>query len=150
MKKSIKRMLIGSAVLLALGLVGAGFRPPVKVKAESEKGCSLETLNGSYQFSASGFILGGPSAAPYADSGIFIADGRGNGVVRDTANIAGHVARNRVIPGTYTLDSSCSGQLMASDHSVTTDFTLSKDGTRITGVFSFPPAVVVTVSGSRQ
>jgi hypothetical protein len=150
MKKSITRMLIGSGVLLALALAGVGLRPPIKVKADDEKGCSLETLNGTYMFSATGFIMGGPSAAPYADAGLFTADGRGNGVVRDTANIAGHVSSNRVIPGTYTLDSSCTGRLTASDHSVATDFTLSKDGTRIKGVFSFPPAVVATVSGARQ
>jgi hypothetical protein len=151
MKKSITRMLIGSGVLLALALVGAGFRPPIKVKAESEKegGCSLETLNGTYMFSAAGFITGTVSV-PYVDSGRLIADGKGNAVVMDTANIAGRVFRNRVIPGTYTLDSSCSGHTTASDNSVETDFTLSTDGTRVRGVFTFPPSVVATVSGERQ
>ena len=143
-------MLIGSTVLLALGLVGAGFRPPVKVKAESEKGCSLETLNGSYQFSAAGFITAGPLAGPYAEAGRFTADGRGNFVAMDTANIAGHVFRNRVIPATYTLDSSCTGHATANDHSLETDFTLSNDGTRLTAIFTFPPVLVATVSARRQ
>jgi hypothetical protein len=101
--------------ILAIGLgivasVGVG---PVYA-GESEKGCTLATLNGQYLFGGSGvlfppaFGVTAPSATASAGYHIFNGDGTGTDFVTFTVN---GVEQNVPSPVaiTYTLNSDCTG-----------------------------------------
>jgi hypothetical protein len=87
---------IGVAVSAAIiGLVVGG-----TANADS---CSNRTENGSYgtQFT------GSDAGTPFAEVGIFTADGKGNVTGADVANLGGISISSNNITGTYDVNSDC-------------------------------------------
>jgi len=74
--------------------------------------CSLESLKGAYGLLRHGTlltsVLGLPAPAPWVEVAREQYDGAGNFVVTATLNIGG-VAINATVPGTYTVNSDCTG-----------------------------------------
>jgi hypothetical protein len=68
-------------------------------------GCTLAAVKGSYGLVANGTILG---VGPFAAAGILTTNGAGSFAYSFTQNVNG-VVSSGTVPGTYTLDSNCSG-----------------------------------------
>ena len=102
---------------LGLGLVFVAvvclFRHTSSVKAQSDppnRGCSVASLKGTYAFHRTGVnnVIGGP----IAQIGINVEDGEGRiKLIRTTRSENGVILDwfDQVEPGTYTVDSDCTG-----------------------------------------
>jgi hypothetical protein len=67
--------------------------------------CTLATVKGSYGLVANGTLLG---VGPFSAAGILTTNGAGSFTYSFTQNVNG-VISSGTVPGTYTLDSNCSG-----------------------------------------
>jgi hypothetical protein len=74
-------------------------------------GCTLATVKGSYGVLASGTILG---VGPITGSGIVTANGAG-GLIYSYIESTNGVVISGIVPGTYTLNSNCSGTVSFAD-----------------------------------
>jgi hypothetical protein len=105
MNKLIKQTVVGVAI--ALGVSG------VSVADDAKKGCTLDTLNGLYIFTASGYNIVAGVAQPKAIVEVI----RFNGDGTLTVPAATHSINGVVAPsppggtGTYTVDAGCTGTL---------------------------------------
>jgi hypothetical protein len=94
-------------VLLATTFLVLNVAPPAHAA-----GCSLASLKGSYGILRQGTlltsVLGLPAPAPWVEVGREQFDGAGAFVVTATLNIGG-VVINATVPGTYTINSDCTG-----------------------------------------
>lgn len=90
-------------------LVSLGF-PTVEPAHSGTTGCSLATLKGLYMFAQSGYIISKGSAEPEGVTGedIFHGNGKFDSLATISANGAIFVAP---APGTYTLNSDCTGKV---------------------------------------
>jgi hypothetical protein len=115
----------------------------------STQQCSVATLNGTYMFQLGGAINGGfVGFAPYWESGLLIADGKGGVTVLDSGNIGGSPFSGRTFTMSYTLDGDCQGTLSSSGLSM--DFQVSKDAGSITFAVTKPSTIVANGSGRIQ
>jgi hypothetical protein len=96
-----KLFTIAAAMTLALAIA-----PTVQA---SDKGCSNETLRGSYAQTGSGVITAPPDqAGPFANVGTLIFDG--NGGVTGALVVSSNGSSSPVTEtGTYTVNSDCTG-----------------------------------------
>jgi hypothetical protein len=105
MNKLIKQAVVGVAI--ALGVSG------VSLADEATKGCTLDTLDGLYIFTASGYNIVAGVAQPKAIVEVI----RFNGDGTLTVPAATHSINGVVAPsppggtGTYTVDAGCTGTL---------------------------------------
>lgn len=92
---------------------GAGRRDLFAVHAQS--GCTNGSLTGNYGFTQTGFFSfsekGGGGYAPTADVGSLTFDGLGNFSASFTDSTNGKITTGLSAPGTYTVNSDCSGNL---------------------------------------
>lgn len=84
------------AATLAFALLQGNAAP-----AAAGGGSPLRLLSGTYSSLFSGYVVGSP-LQPFAGTGIFISDGKGNLRGHETSNFDGHVCDYR-IKGTYTI-----------------------------------------------
>jgi hypothetical protein len=100
-------------------------------------------------FQLGGAINGGfVGFAPYWESGLLIADGKGGVTVLDSGNIGGSPFSGRTFTMSYTLDGDCQGTLSSSGLSM--DFQVSKDAGSITFAVTKPSTIVANGSGRIQ
>ena len=94
------------AVLASLG-------PLFAQQAYSEQGsptsCSNATLRGLYMYSNSGYESVSPSLVPLAVTGKNIFYGNGTFDSLATLSIGGTIVQDDAAPGTYTVNSDCTG-----------------------------------------
>jgi hypothetical protein len=112
------KLAVGSLFAVAALFAARATRPgdalPKVHAEEGQEACSLETLNGRYGLSFSGFGTRGPVPAgidaffPVSGAGLVTFDGAGNLYAAETVSIGGKVAPVNV-PGTYTVNSDCTG-----------------------------------------
>ena len=85
---------------------------PVVHAQETESGCSLASLNGSYALDRQGTlvtsVLGRPAPAPWGEGAIEHFDGDGAFSGKATVNVGGAVLSGAVT-GTYTVNGDCTG-----------------------------------------
>ena len=114
----------------------------------SPQKCRLSALNGQYIFQLGGSIQSWNGFTPYAESGSFIADGKGNLTILDSGNLSGTAFVNRTFPMTYVMNDNCTGTFSWGSNSM--DFQLSRDGKSIYLAFTKPSTVIANGSGQRQ
>jgi hypothetical protein len=97
-----KGMLAAAIVLPALsGAVWAG--------GSDDLGCSNATLKGLYMFAQSGYTTVSGSLVPECDTGKAIFHGNGKFDSLATISIGGDIIPDDAAPGTYTVNSDCTG-----------------------------------------
>lgn len=110
--------------------------------------CSLASLKGAYGLLRQGnlltSVLGLPAPAPWVEVAREQYDGAGNFVVTAALNIGG-VVINATVPGTYTINSDCTGTKtvdVGSGVTVTESLIVMSGGTRYVATDTEPFAVV--------
>jgi hypothetical protein len=99
-----KGMLAAAIVLPALsGAVWAG--------GSDDLGCSNATLRGLYMFAQSGYTTVNGSLVPESVTGKDIIYGNGKFDSLATISVAGTIIPGDAAPGTYTVNSDCTGSL---------------------------------------
>jgi len=104
-------IVVGSLALLAVfTLLFIGTLYSGEVNAQSQTGCTLKTLYGTYSFEGRGVIKDGDAVLPYAEAGTQTLDGEGNIVGIFSASVNGEpIAMREPFTATYSLDTDCSG-----------------------------------------
>jgi hypothetical protein len=114
MKHNRKQLLLSAAMALATGLA----LPQVAAANDDDTvSCSLRTLRGVYEFSASGFNIVNGVALPKAIIETVVFDGHGN-VSTPAVSVAinGNFIRPpQGNPGVYTVNANCTGTLTFAD-----------------------------------
>ena len=112
--------LIAVAVLIALrATLPGGTLRKVHAQEEALQACSAATLNGTYGLTFSGFTTNGAVPAPITafipiiGGGLVTFDGSGNLSASETVSLGGLILPVNV-PGTYTVNSDCTGSLTTS------------------------------------
>jgi hypothetical protein len=100
-----------SLLVLALGVTQATHASSGQLwaRAESEPGCSLATLNGTYIMQAQGIGVGGPAPGPFGYASVSTYDGQGGTQATYSGSWNGVIRRNQVLTGTYTVNADCTG-----------------------------------------
>ena len=122
---------------LALAAVAFALAPQALKAANPLCPLLNATKHGTYVVYGTGTIVGvGPAVAV----GEITYDGHGNTVATFTLNVNGHVQTNTDVPGTYTINSDCTGtSLEAGAHY---SFVVSPDGNTTTWMETDPGTVV--------
>ena len=145
MKRStVTRTLTAAAAAFALS-----FAPTVKA---DDKGCSNETLRGTFAYTSTGFITAPPAfAGPFAETGTQTFDGRGATTAAVTSSQNGNILP-LAITGTYTVNPDCTGTmtLQVSPIAVTVDvfFVIDDSGNGFQAIET-DPGLVITRIGRR-
>jgi hypothetical protein len=115
--RAVLGTLLAVAALIALrATFPSGTLPKVHAQEDHLEGCSAETLNGKYGLTFSGFSTNGAVPAPInafvpvAGVGLMTFDGNGNLSASETVSLGGQIMSVN-LPGTYTVDSDCTGSL---------------------------------------
>ena len=123
---------IGGAQLAGTNRGGSG--------SGQEAGCTVQTLRGSYVFSASGFNIVGGVQQPKAIVEVIAFNGDGTlDVPAATVSLNGVIIRSLHSVGTYTVEDNCSGTVTF--NGPTYDIFLSKDGDDISMIQTNPNTV---------
>ena len=125
MKHSTIRKTFTMAAVTALALALSS-----TAKAD-DKGCSNETVRGTFAYTSTGYITAPPSiAGPFAETGTQSFDGRGGTTAAVTSSQNGNILP-LTVTGTYTVNPDCTGimTLQVSPIAVTVDiFFVIDDG----------------------
>jgi hypothetical protein len=81
----------------------------VQADAQDDSACSNASLKGRYGFVLNGTIVG---VGPIAIVGVAVYDGAGNWTRNETAVINGHVLPPESVPGTYSVNTDCTGSTL--------------------------------------
>ena len=121
--------------------------------------CTTADYNGTYAFITVGnFVQLPPAAAalvgPFAQAGVFIADGLGHVTIQSNASYNG-IFLPANVPGTYTVNSDCTTVFQVTlppPISIPSTFTgvLSTDNRQMALVISSPPGTVVIGTHAKQ
>jgi hypothetical protein len=127
------KKLLASCVLAILTLALA----PQAIKAGPLCPLLNATKHGTYVVHATGNIVG---VGPAVGVGEITYDGHGNSLANFTLNLNGTVHVFTALPGTYTINSDCTGtHLEAASHY---SFIVSPDGNKATWIETDPGAVI--------
>src|SRR5579862_6818984 len=78
-------------------------------RAKAETTCSMDILNGSFEFTATGFLVApSPFAGPFAAIGIQSFDGKGDTEAASTVSVNG-AAERVTLRGVYSVNPDCTG-----------------------------------------
>ena len=142
--------LVAVAAMIGLGATFAGGTLP-KVhdhdKEEFLHACSTATLNGTYALTFSGFTTRGPVPAainnftPVAGGGLVTFDGNGSVSASETVSVGGLISPVNV-PGTYTVNSDCTGTFITTPNAQLNLVILS-NGKEIQAVNTVPGNVIL-------
>jgi hypothetical protein len=121
---------LSGCMTIMLSLVAATMTTQHASAQDGRQECSLATLNGTYQFASSGFVLEGAAAAPLAVAGIDVFDGHGNLTSNSTLVVNGAVIfQNAVVyNGTYTIREDCTGTLNLGASGIVLDIFVAANG----------------------
>jgi hypothetical protein len=114
--------------------------------------CTVATLKGSYGYTVTGALAGGPTPGPFAAVGRFTFDGAGNFQNVRTISRNGAISLRVQGIGTYTVEPDCTGLVTFTDGGVVTlgtDLVIDGDGDEIR-MIATSPGTVLTVAGRRQ
>lgn len=140
-----------SAALLA-GAIVLSSVSNARADDDRQRGCSVATLRGSFGYTVTGEIVGGPSAGPFGAVGILTFDGKGNFENVRTISRNGAISRQVQGIGTYIVNADCSGSLVFVDGGVVTlgtDLVIDDDGKELR-MIATSQGTVLTVTGRRQ
>jgi len=133
---------IAAALTLALGIA-----PTVQA---SDKGCTNNTLRGSYAQTGSGVITAPPDqAGPFANVGTLIFDGNGGltGALVASSNGSSSPATET---GTYTVNSDCTGTytVQIAPFGITSQafFAIDTNGDELEIIVTDPGSVIICVA----
>ena len=116
-----RKWTIRMALCLSAGIVIWFLASPRTIRADGMiPQCSLSTLHGRYIFTATGRDKDGNLIA---ESGWEIYNGDGTMSGKHSLSTNGTIVSDRTYTGTYTINSDCSGTLIASDGSHFDQFT---------------------------
>jgi hypothetical protein len=126
-------------VLLVVGLAGVLAMGTGYAEDEnaSRAKCSEATLDGTYLFADSGFVIKDNEKVPFASSGYEVYDGNGHVKGVSTTNVNGKVSSKETFSGTYTVKANCTGSSTYSDGSRYDDY-IAPDGSMLTFVQTKP------------
>jgi hypothetical protein len=113
--------------------------------------CTVQDINGSYDFAVTGWYFPNGSLAPTADTGKLSANGAGTLSLTDALSQAGTVT-SRTISGTYAVNADCTGLATFNDPTLGpshANFTVVAPGGEIQFIQT-DPGVVVSGSASHQ
>jgi hypothetical protein len=131
-------------VLLVVGLAGVLAIGTVYADEENASGakCSEATLQGTYLFADSGFVIKDNEKVPFASSGYEVYDGNGHTKGVSTLNVNGKVTSKEHFSGTYTVKANCTGSSTYTDGTRYDDY-IAPDGSKLTYVQTKPSKVVL-------
>ena len=131
-------------VLLLEGLAGVLTIGTVYADEENASGakCSEATLEGTYLFADSGFVIKDNEKVPFASSGYEVYDGNGHTKGVSTLNVNGKVTSKEPFSGTYSVKANCTGSSTYSDGTRYDDY-IAPDGSKLTYVQTKPSKVVL-------
>jgi hypothetical protein len=137
---------IGIVALASVGSLGEeGYA------GESQGGCTLATLRGLYMFAQSGYVTIGGSLVPQGVTGKAVFYGNGKFDSLATISIGGTIIPDDAAPGTYTLNSDCTGTvtvlMKAPTPDVHLDIFVAPDGDKFFTIQTDPGNVL---SGTEQ
>lgn len=121
MKKLIRQGLAAAVVALSVTSV---------VRADDEKGCSLDTLRGRYVFTARGFNI--VAGVPQPKAILELIDFGGDGTLAvpvATVSINGTIVRALPSVGSYTVEDGCTGTIAFGGP--TYDIFVARNGTEL-------------------
>ena len=126
----------------------AGATLPVVHAQETESGCSLASLKGSYALDRQGTlvasVLGLPAPAPWGEAAFEHFDGAGGFSGKATVNVGGALL-NGIVTGTYTVNSDCTGtKTVNTPVGLTVHEAIIVVGQRMIGTQTDPWAVIQT------
>ena len=124
-------LLVGLAGVLAMGTVYAEDENASRAK------CSEATLDGTYLFADSGFVIKDNEKVPFASSGYEVYDGNGHTKGVSTINVNGKVSSKESFSGTYTVKANCTGSSTYTDGTRYDDY-IAPDGSMLTYVQTKP------------
>jgi hypothetical protein len=124
-------LLVGIAGVLAMGTGNAEGENASRAK------CSEATLDGTYLFADSGFVIKDNEKVPFASSGYEVYDGKGHTKGVSTINVNGKVSSKESFSGTYTVKANCTGSSTYSDGTRYDDY-IAPDGSMLTYVQTKP------------
>jgi hypothetical protein len=142
------------AGLWAVGIVALASVGPLVEQGyagESGGGCTLATLRGLYMFAQSGYVTISGSLVPQGVTGKAVFYGNGKFDSLATLSIGGTIIPDDAAPGTYTLNSDCTGTvtvlMTAPTPDVHLDIFVAPDGDKFFGIQTDPGNVL---SGTEQ
>jgi hypothetical protein len=142
------------AGLWAIGIVALASVGPLVEQGyagQSEGGCSLATLRGLYMFAQSGYVTISGSLVPQGVTGKAIFYGNGKFDSLATISIGGTIIPDDAAPGTYKLNSDCTGTvtvlMTAPTPDVHLDIFVAPDGDKFFTIQTDPGSVL---SGTEQ
>ncbi len=126
-------------VIVAGALTVAGSHLNLVSRAQANRGCSLQTLHGTYAGVWTGLINPGPPPQnpqpmggflPYDGLEVSHWDGTGNFSASDVFAVGGTPAQPAIDSGTYTVNPNCTGTLTLTN-GLTFDFVIVPSGGQI-------------------
>ncbi len=151
--RNMKATVALATVVAVAAMIGLGATYPGgtlhKVHAQEVdlRGCSAATLNGTYALTFSGFSTRGPVPAainnftPVAGGGLVTFDGNGNLSASETVSVGGLISPVNV-PGTYTVDSDCTGTFITTPNAHL-NLVILRNGKEILAVNTVPGNVIL-------
>ena len=146
----MKRNVLTVVLPIALVCIGA-----LQARSEDDRGCSKESLNGSYGFQITGSI---PGTLAIAGIARVVFDGQGNFTQKGDSliNVIGHApmrSLGQLGTGTYTVDPDCTGTetLTVGGQVHNSTFVLVNRGRKVLDTsVDLVPGVVLTGVGEKQ
>ncbi len=114
----------------------------------ADAACSPSTLQGRYVFSGRGFIEPLAPNVQRVHAGYYVFDGAAAVSGKETSSRGGHVAREQILQGKYTLGADCAGTMTMTslfDPKLQThyDIFVSEDGRRTKMIRTDPGSMAV-------
>jgi len=140
--------LVAVAAIIGLGAtVPGGTLPKVHAQEVDLEGCSAATLHGRYGLTFSGYGTNGAVPAPItafipvAGVGLVTFDGNGNLSASETVSVGGLISLVNV-PGTYTVNSDCTGTFITTPNAHL-NLVILRKGREIQAVNTVPGNVIL-------
>ncbi len=133
---------LGGALTLALAIA-----PTMQA---SDKGCTVNTLRGSYSQIGTGVVTAPPDqAGPFANVGTLIFDGKGGVTGSITVSSNGNTAQATEV-GTYTVNEDCTGtySVQIAPFGITSNayFAIDTNGDQVEIITTDPGSVITCVA----
>ena len=148
MKPKVVLATLAVAAVIGLGATfPGGTLPKVHAQEEFLHACSAATLNGRYGLTFSGYSTTGAVPAltsasiPVAGGGLVTFDGNGNLSASETVNLGGLILPVNV-PGTYTVNSDCTGTFITTPNAQL-NLVILRKGREIQAVNTVPGNVIL-------
>jgi hypothetical protein len=144
MKRSVATLLAAAALF--------AFGADAFARQDEQSRCTVATLKGSFGYTVTGSLAGGPTPGPFAAVGRLTFDGAGNFQNIRTISRNGAITLNAQGIGTYSVEPDCTGTLTFTDGGVVTLSTaivIDADGDEFR-MIATSSGTVLTVAGRRQ